>query len=144
MTQTARTARTTGMTRGIRNNNPLNLRHSCSKWLGMCEDQTDRCFVQFNSRLFGYRAAFRTLRTYIQRNYNTLFKIIRRWAPAADGNNVSAYVDYVARTTGIDPDQVLRFDDKQRMVDLVRSMAQVESAVIEQRDILERAYDLSN
>ena len=32
-------------TRGIRNHNPLNIRHGKSQWLGMAEQQTDKAFV---------------------------------------------------------------------------------------------------
>ena len=36
-------------TRGLRNNNPGNIRHSTSQWLGMSSDQTgDSEFVQFD------------------------------------------------------------------------------------------------
>lgn len=42
------------MTRGIRNDNPLNIRHGKSQWVGMREKQTDKAFVQFKSRVYGY------------------------------------------------------------------------------------------
>ncbi len=47
--------------RGIRNNNPLNIEHSQSKWQGMAVEQTDKRFVQFKSMTWGIRAAFKTL-----------------------------------------------------------------------------------
>ena len=37
-------------TRGIRNNNPLNIRHSKDKWQGIAITQTDKSFVQFQSK----------------------------------------------------------------------------------------------
>ena len=37
------------MTRGQRNNNPLNIRHSADKWQGARVEQTDKSFVQFES-----------------------------------------------------------------------------------------------
>jgi hypothetical protein len=43
--------------RGIRNNNPLNIRHSADQWQGACEEQKDKSFVQFKSMAYGYRAA---------------------------------------------------------------------------------------
>ena len=33
--------------RGIRNNNPLNIRRSKDQWKGLAEAQTDRAFVLF-------------------------------------------------------------------------------------------------
>ena len=53
--------------RGIRNNNPLNIRHSADRWLGMREEQEDKSFVQFKSMAYGYRAAWRILQTYYER-----------------------------------------------------------------------------
>lgn len=131
-------------TRGIRNNNPLNIRHGKNQWQGMSKQQTDRAFVQFTERKYGYRAAFVLLRGYIEKKgINTIGKIIARWAPSQDSNDTQAYVDYVARTTGIQADEPLRFDDQQALVAIVRSMAQMESAIIEKENILNEAYCLA-
>ena len=53
--------------RGIRNNNPLNIRHSADKWQGASVEQKDKSFVQFKSMAYGYRAAWRILQTYYER-----------------------------------------------------------------------------
>lgn len=84
------------MTRGQRNNNPLNIRHSSSRWQGRSPVQTDACFVQFESVEYGLRAGFMLLRTYFYKyKLHTIRSIILRWAPEADGNNVFAYIRYV-------------------------------------------------
>lgn len=77
-----------GMTRGERNCNPLNIRRSeGTRWLGQCTKQWDREFVQFQSMLFGFRAAFRILRTYFKvQGLDTLHDIIYRWAPPEDNS----------------------------------------------------------
>ena len=54
-------------TRGIRNNNPLNIRHSADRWQGVRQEQTDKSFVQFKSMAYGYRAAWKTLQSYYNR-----------------------------------------------------------------------------
>lgn len=131
------------MTRGIRNNNPLNIRHGKSRWVGMCEVQTDKGFVQFESRVYGYRAAFVLLRNYIAQGFNTITKIIGRWAPPTDGNNTRSYIGHVSQTTGIDANRLLTFDNKAELVEIVKSMAQIESAVIEDKTLIEMAYDLA-
>ena len=116
-------------TRGIRNNNPLNIRHSTNKWQGMAPSQSDRAFVQF------------TARKYIGLHHaNTMGKIIARWAPSSDGNNTQAYIRFVSKTSGIKPDTPLRFADQKSMVAIVRSMAQMESAIIEDEALLNEAY----
>ena len=130
-------------TRGIRNNNPLNIRHGKSQWVGMRKVQTDKAFVQFTERVFGYRAAFVLLRNYIGSGRNTIEKIISRWAPPGDGNNTQAYIEHVRITTGIDASHVLSFEDKDDLVAIVRSMAQMESGIIEDYDVLSSAYDIS-
>ena len=55
--------------RGIRNNNPLNIRHSADQWQGACEEQKDKSFVQFKTMAYGYRAAWKTLQSYYNRFY---------------------------------------------------------------------------
>lgn len=128
-------------TRGIRNNNPLNIRHSTNKWQGMAPSQSDRAFVQFTARKYGYRAAFVLIRNYIGLHHaNTIGKIVARWAPSSDGNNTQAYIRFVSKTSSIKPDTPLRFADQKSMVAIVRSMAQMESAIIEDEALLNEAY----
>ena len=91
--------------RGIRNNNPLNIRRSKDQWKGLADAQTDRAFCQFKSLEYGWRAAFYLLtRTYYHKyRLYTIRTIIRRWAPPGE-NNTEAYIANVSRLTGIDPD----------------------------------------
>ena len=94
--------------RGIRNNNPLNIRRSKDQWKGMSEVQSDRAFVQFKSLEWGWRAAFYLLtRTYYHKyRLYTIRTIVTRWAPPSE-NKTEAYIRNVARITGIDPDEAL-------------------------------------
>ena len=84
------------MTRGLRNNNPLNIRYSQDQWQGAATTQTDKSFVQFESMAYGYRAAWKTLDTYNLRfrceykPYNVR-NIIARWAPPTE-NDTEAYI----------------------------------------------------
>lgn len=131
------------MTRGIRNNNPLNIRRSRDKWQGMADRQTDKAFVQFTDRKYGYRAAFIILKNYMKVDINTINRIIHRWAPSSDGNNTQSYIQFVSQTTDIPANRHLRFSDRNSLIALVRSMAQMESGIIEDIKLLEEAYDLS-
>ena len=94
--------------RGIRNNNPLNIRRSKDQWKGLAEVQNDLTFVQFKSLEWGWRAAFHLLtRTYYHKyRLFTIRGIVSRWAPANE-NNTSAYIENVSRLTGIDPDEYI-------------------------------------
>ena len=130
--------------RGIRNDNPLNIRHGKSQWVGMREKQTDKQFVQFTERVYGYRAAFVLLRNYIGKGKDTIGKIIAKWAPSSDGNNTQSYINYVSKSTGINASHALRWEDKNDLVEVVRSMAHMESGIVEDRKLIEESYDLAN
>ena len=91
--------------RGIRNNNPLNIRHSADQWQGASETQTDKSFVQFKTMAYGYRAAWKVLESYWkhfkrQRQPFTVAHIIARWAPPSE-NHTDAYVSTVLKLTSL-------------------------------------------
>ena len=92
--------------RGIRNNNPLNIRRSKDKWKGLRAVQADAQFCQFESLEYGWRAAFYLLtRTYYHKyRLYTIRAIISKWTPPCE-NNSKAYVENVSRLTGIDLDE---------------------------------------
>ena len=90
------------MTRGQRNNNPLNIRHGKSRWEGRTRVQTDAEFVTFKSMAYGYRAAWKLMETYqlrlrMEDKSYTLENIIHRWAPPEDNNDTQAYLRTVIR-----------------------------------------------
>lgn len=101
-------ANTTGNApRGIRNNNPGNLRRSKDPWQGLATPQTDPDFFTFKSAPYGIRALARTLINYQdEHSLRTIRQIISRWAPANE-NNTGAYIDSVAASTGYDADRPL-------------------------------------
>ena len=91
--------------RGIRNNNPLNIRHSADRWEGARIVQTDKSFVQFQTMAYGYRAAWKVLESYWkhfkrQRQPFTVAHIIARWAPPSE-NHTDAYVSTVLKLTSL-------------------------------------------
>ena len=97
--------------RGLRNNNPLNIRHSASRWQGARVEQTDKAFVQFTSMKMGYRAAWRILETYFkhfeaQHKPFTPRNIIYRWAPPNE-NDSEAYLRRVCRLTNLAGNEAL-------------------------------------
>ncbi len=84
-------------TRGIRNNNPANIRRGCN-WKGLSKTQTDREFCQFETMTWGVRALLVTLRTYVVKHHlHTVREIITRWAPPSDGNNTEKYIEFVEK-----------------------------------------------
>ena len=95
--------------RGIRNNNPLNIRRTAKdQWQGLRAQQTDASFCQFESLEYGWRAAFYLLtRTYYHKyRLYTIRGIISKWAPPCE-NKTEAYIANVSALTGILPDEPL-------------------------------------
>lgn len=76
--------------RGIRNNNPLNIRRG-DPWMGLAKKQTDDAFCVFIHPKYCYRAATIILRHYAERADDTVAEIVREWAPANE-NDVAAYL----------------------------------------------------
>ncbi len=96
--------------RGIRNNNPLNIRRTAKdRWQGLSDLQSDRAFCQFVTMEWGWRAAFRLLTNtyYKQYGLQTIRTIVSRWAPSDDHNDTKGYIWNVCRLTGIAPDEPL-------------------------------------
>lgn len=88
--------------RGIRNNNPGNLRISENAWQGKVPvaQNTDGAFEQFISPEYGIRALFIDLRSKINRGLNTIDKIMHVYAPTNE-NNTIAYITAIENMTGI-------------------------------------------
>jgi hypothetical protein len=101
--------------------------------------------VQFEADLFGLRAAFRILRVYLTlHNLQTLRQVIFRWAPPEDGNATTSYVDLVAMHSGVSPDSLLRWGDRDKLVAIVKAMAWVESRMDNlDEGLLVKAYELA-
>ncbi len=98
--------------RGIRNNNPGNIRHGSSIWRGMKAVQNgDAEFVQFTSPYFGIRAMAVLFYNYQHRyGLKTVRGLINRWAPPAE-NKTDAYVIAVANATRYSPDETINLND---------------------------------
>ena len=116
-------------TRGYRNNNCLNIRLSTDKFVGEVQPSTDKAFKQFETAAYGYRAAFKILRNYIN-NYklDTIRKMITRWAPPSE-NATDAYIKAVSDYSGIDPDEPIHADDRIAMISIVAGMSRVENGI---------------
>lgn len=85
--------------RGIRNNNPGNIRKGI-KWLGRVEPGKDASFVEFQSMPYGIRALYVDLINKHKGGLRTVRDIIYRYAPPSE-NLTDAYVASVAQSLGI-------------------------------------------
>lgn len=87
--------------RGIRNNNPGNIRRSADKWQGLAKFQKDPDFFTFESPLWGLRAIARILINYYDKyDCDTVVKIVSRWAPETE-NDTRAYAHFVAQRLSV-------------------------------------------
>ena len=128
--------------RGIRNNNPLNIRIG-NQWLGERPCPNDPSFEQFVSMEYGIRAGFVLLRRYI-RHYKrtTILDIIMAWAPLNENDTVR-YIETVSKLSGINPTEAIRYEDKDTMVRLVDAMIRVECGQPVERRIITKGYEMA-
>lgn len=128
--------------RGIRNNNPLNIRIG-NTWWGELSNPDDNEFEQFVNMECGLRAAFVILRRYIKRyRLNSIRLIVTRWAPGCE-NNTAAYIETVSRLSGIDPDQTILYEDKETMCKIVQAMSKVECGQAVSIEKIQKGYSLA-
>lgn len=108
--------------RGIRNNNPGNIRRSADPWQGLAKDQGDDAFFQFAEPKWGIRALARVLISYQDRHgLRTVRAIISRWAPPVE-NKTSSYIDHVAHRLGVGADDPLDIHDYRVLRGLVEAI----------------------
>lgn len=118
--------------RGIRNNNPGNIRWSNDQWKGLIpKDQAnDKSFCVFRTPEYGIRAMTRILRRYTQYpgipnvgkpNIDTVREIISRWAPPNE-NNTEAYIQSVAKSVGVAANSPIDVFDNAIMLKLLKAI----------------------
>lgn len=122
---------------GLRNNNPGNIRPG-DNWQGAIGVNYN--FIVFENILWGLRAMGTDIRTKINNGYNTIEKLITRYAPPSE-NDTAAYISYVSRATGINSRATLQVNVA-TLAALMRAMMNVElganfSAIITDAEINE-------
>lgn len=114
--------------RGIRLNNPGNIRKSSAVWQGAAEDQPDAAFVKFTAPEWGIRAIARVLIVYQDKRkagdgskVDTVKDFIERWAPPNE-NNTGAYVEHVTKIMAIGATATIDVYDYSTMLGLVKGI----------------------
>lgn len=90
-------------------NNPGNIRTTSTYLPG--EIRSNAQFKKFTTMKHGFRAMTGLLHGYIHGGYNTIDKIVNRYAPASDGNTPNSYAREVAKNSNVKIDQVLTDQD---------------------------------
>lgn len=116
-----------GVPRGIRNNNPGNIEDSPFARSLPGYKGSDGRFAIFDSPEAGSAAQVALLGSYGQRGFNTVSKIINRWAPPSDNNPTGDYVAYVAGKLGVDPNQPLDLSNPQVASAVAQAIGQFEN-----------------
>lgn len=117
----------TKMSRGLRNNNPGNIRLGSFRYKGEKAESSDTAFRQFESIEWGYRAMFVLLHTYAKKHgCHTLRQMIYRYAPPIE-NHTENYIRRVAYTTHLSPDEDISTTDGATMTTVVAAMSEVEN-----------------
>lgn len=116
--------------RGLRNNNPLNIRKNGGKpFDGEIIPSADPSFKQFEDMAHGYRAAFVILNTYrVKHGLTQLGEMIARWAPASE-NDTNVYIRTVCKRTGYADVSTVDTRNEYQMKRIVAAMSFVENGV---------------
>ena len=113
--------------RGIRNNNPGNIKYNGINWMGLSIPPSDGVFCVFTEHKYGLRALAKLLKNY-NRHYGirTINSIIKRFAPASE-NQTDAYIKSVAISTGYDSHAQLNLEDQDVLVKLMKAIIKHEN-----------------
>lgn len=113
--------------RGLRNNNPGNIRINNDLFQGEVKPSSDKEFKQFETMAYGYRAIFRILKNY-HNNYklDTIRKMISRWAPPKE-NHTEKYIQIVSAYAGIPADDPINVNNRELMIRIVAGMSRMEN-----------------
>ena len=134
----------TDMPRGLRNNNPGNLKMTSPQqgWRGALplRDNSDGVFEQFENYHYGLRAMLKLVRNKINAGHSSIRKLIEQWAPRSE-NNTEAYISHMEHKTGIPQNQPISIHDRDRLFLLAQAMEYHENGVsVMSRKQFEKAY----
>ncbi len=113
--------------KGIRNNNPGNLRPLPSgKWDGQSVvDSANLCV--FYTAVMGIRAAARNLSNYTKKyGVNSIRGMANKWAPASE-NNPDEYADIVSKVSGIAKDAFIDLSNKETNLKVLKGIIRAEN-----------------
>jgi hypothetical protein len=132
----------TKMSRGLRNNNPGNIRLGTFRYRGEKEQSGDAAFRQFEAMEWGYRAMFVLLHTYWRKyGCRTLRQMISRYAPPVE-NHTESYIRRVSDDTHLDPDKEISTTEAAVMTAVVAAMSAVENGVKAEMEDVWRGWEL--
>lgn len=113
--------------RGIRNNNPGNIRLSAQRWQGQKPAQADTDFVEFDAPVMGLRALMKLLLGYqLRHGLDTVESILNRFAPPHE-NATDNYIHAVCADMKVRRRDPLRLQDAATLAGLARAITRHEN-----------------
>jgi len=112
-------------TRGVRNNNPMNLRKGVA-FQYQVENPNETAFMTFGKTWQGIRAGVLDITNDISKGQNTLTKLINQYAPPTE-NDTTNYINTISKNLAIKPNDVLDRKNFDFMCNLVRSIIAMEN-----------------
>jgi hypothetical protein len=111
--------------RGIRNNNPANIRYDGTTWQGLDDPASDGAFCRFIDVRYGIRAIVKILNSYAARGLVSIRDIVSTWAPATE-NNVESYIYSVSVSMNYPEDEPI---PEYKRADLIAAMIKHENGM---------------
>lgn len=129
-----------GSNRGLKNNNPGNIRKSSDTFQGEILPSGDAAFKQFKTMQYGERAIFVVLNTYAKKyGRDTIKSIVERWAPANE-NNTDLYIEQVEKWSGINRN--IKITNDEQKIKVVRAIIRKETSYIASETELKQALKM--
>lgn len=116
--------------RGIRNNNPGNIRHGAN-WQGLNPNGKEIApyFCVFQTPVAGIRALAKVLINYKKLyGLNTVRQIISRYAPPNE-NQTTAYIQSVAKQLGVYPDTIIDIEERGVLTVFIKAVIRMENGI---------------
>ena len=112
--------------RGIRNNNPGNLRPG-SNWQGLDTPPSEGGYLRFVSPFYGLRAAaINLINQQRKHGLRTVRSIINKYAPPSE-NNTTSYIAAVCTALGVSADQQLDLNQPATLTRFLRAVVRHEN-----------------
>lgn len=127
--------------RGIRNNNPGNLRDTSITWQGEVPkaQKQDPEFEEFTEMKYGLRALIKDILNDMQKGKVTIHDLISEFAPSSE-NNTRRYIEFVVKQTGFVEYQTLK-STKEYLFPLVKAIAKYETGKdVVTKELFDQAY----
>lgn len=108
--------------RGIRLENPGNIRRGPTAWVGESTLQDDPDFLRFDKPEYGLRALMKILITYQSKDeVEHVQGMISRWAPPEE-NDTEAYIKDVAAHVGVKPLDYIDVEVPENLIRLAQAI----------------------